>query len=163
MIRLSLDYARHRLGDCLIRYLTRPTRGYFCYSPNSAAHLRGVIRCGGVLLVEGDQRFSTAVKYLTQTSWSHSALYIGDELLAPGRSSNGESLDLVEADLMPGVTAVPLSKYDGFNTRICRPAGLCDADCRQVAQFMIDSIGLEYDPLGLQALQTSARGLICLH
>ena len=143
-MKATLGRIRNQIGDWLIGYLTRPTPGYFCYAPNCAAHLREVIRCGDVLLVEGNQRFSTAVKYLTQSSWSHSALYVGDEL-APGRASNGEPLDLVEADLGRGVTAVPLSKYDCFHTRICRPAGLSAADCRRVAQFMLDSIGLEYD------------------
>lgn len=143
-MRTLLSWTRHRLGAWLVRYLTKPTRSYFVFAPGSAERLRKLLRCGDVLLVEGNQRFSTAVKYLTQSSWSHSALYVGVEL-APGRTSDGEPLDLVEADLAHGVTAVPLSKYDCFNTRICRPVGLRDDDRRRVAQFMLDSIGLEYD------------------
>ncbi|RMF96210.1 MAG: lipo-like protein [Gammaproteobacteria bacterium] len=143
-MRALLSWTRHRLGAWLVHYLTKPTRNYFVFAPGSAERLRKVLRCGDVLLVEGNQRFSTAVKYLTQSSWSHSALYVGEKL-APGRTAAGEPLDLVEADLQHGVTAVPLSKYDCFNTRICRPIGLSDDDRRQVAQFMIDSIGLEYD------------------
>jgi len=32
-----------------------------------------------VILVEGNERISECIKYLTQSSWSHSALYVGDE------------------------------------------------------------------------------------
>ena len=33
-----------------------------------------VIEPGDVLLVEGDNRISAIIKYLTQSTWSHSAL-----------------------------------------------------------------------------------------
>ena len=32
-----------------------------------------------MVLVEGNERISECIKYLTQSSWSHSALYVGDE------------------------------------------------------------------------------------
>ena len=36
------------------------------------------LRKGDVLLVEGSNRISTAVKYLTQSTWSHAALCVAD-------------------------------------------------------------------------------------
>ena len=39
------------------------------------------IRKGDVVLVEGNERISEVIKYLTQSSWSHAALYVGDEPL----------------------------------------------------------------------------------
>ena len=39
------------------------------------------IRKGDVVLVEGNERISEVIKYLTQSSWSHSALYVGDEAI----------------------------------------------------------------------------------
>ncbi|MEK7877617.1 MAG: hypothetical protein AAB325_15685 [Pseudomonadota bacterium] len=54
--------------------------------------------------------------------WSHAALYIGDAL-----SDGFEAPDppvLIEADLLQGVRAVPLSRHAQFHTRICRPVGL---------------------------------------
>jgi len=69
--------------------------------------------------VEGDKRISVAIKYLTQSTWSHAALYIGPAL---GRTNEeGESLCFVEADITEGVRAVPLSLFHGLHTRICRP------------------------------------------
>ena len=32
---------------------------------------------GDILLVEGNQRVSSAIKYLTQSTWSHAAFYLG--------------------------------------------------------------------------------------
>lgn len=52
---------------------------------------------------------------------------------------------LIEADLTQGVIAVPVSKYRGFNTRICRPVGLTDEDRRKVVSFMVERLGLRYD------------------
>jgi hypothetical protein len=98
---------------------------------------------GDILLVEGNQRFSSAVKYLTQSTWSHAAFFAGQ--LAPKADDRAEPLELIEANLELGVIAVPLSKYEEFNTRICRPVSLTVEDSRRVSQFMIDRIGYEYD------------------
>ncbi len=40
-------------------------------------YLRSVIEPGDVLLVEGNNRISGIIKYLTQSTWSHAALYVG--------------------------------------------------------------------------------------
>ncbi len=84
-------------------------------------------RPGDVLLVEGNNHVSGVIKYLTQSTWSHAALYVGPigERTAP----DGEPLMLVEAVLGQGVVGSPLSKYDNFHTRICRPIGLTRDDC----------------------------------
>ena len=97
---------------------------------------------GDILLVEGNQRISTVIKYLTQSTWSHAAVYIGD---AVERTNGDEPCCLIEADLTDGVIAVPLSKYASHNTRICRPVGLSDPDRSKVIEFLVDSIGTAYD------------------
>ena len=51
-----------------------------------------------------------AIKYLTQSTWSHSALYVGNAL---GRvTPDGEPLSLIEVNLGEGCIAAPLSKYE---------------------------------------------------
>ena len=63
-----------------------------------------------------------------------------------GTSGGGaEENVLVEADLENGVIAVPLSKYRGFNTRICRPVGLTRDDRERLVKFVLDRIGMAYD------------------
>ena len=94
-----------------------------------------------MLLVDGDQRVSEVIKYLTQSSWSHAAMYIGDELWRrhPEQRADLETrfgVDarhlLVEALMEDGVVASPLAKYDGHNLRVCRPQRPRPDDCRHV-------------------------------
>jgi hypothetical protein len=103
--------------------------------------VRRVLRPADVLLVEGRQKLATAIKYLTQSTWSHAALYAGN-LPLPGC---GESPLLIEANVGQGVVAVPLSKYRAFNVRICRPIGLSDLEKRQVVAFAASRLGQKYD------------------
>jgi hypothetical protein len=51
--------------------------GYEPFTPSDPGHLRGVIQPGDVLLVEGNNRISGIIKYLTQSTWSHAALFVG--------------------------------------------------------------------------------------
>ena len=98
---------------------------------------------GDVLLVEGNTRISVAIKYLTQSTWSHAALYVGN---AVGRvNADGEPLTLVEVNLGEGCIAAELSKYESYNTRICRARGLSDEDRARLIDFMVSSIGKRYD------------------
>jgi hypothetical protein len=96
-----------------------------------------------VLLVAGNRKISTAIKYLMQSTWSHAALYVGDAL---GPAAAGEEpKNLIEVEVGQGCIAVPLSKYGTFNTRICRPIGLSEEERRKVVAFMVNRIDLEYD------------------
>jgi hypothetical protein len=138
-----ISWFQRKLTGFLVRYLNSATPKYEPFAISSPEQLESVLQVADVVLVEGNQRFSTAVKYLTQSTWSHAALYVG-------RAKNLANLPdgtpaLIEADLSNGVIAAPLSKYEGFNTRICRPVGLDAGELQRVAQFMVDSIGMSYD------------------
>ena len=107
-----------------------------------------------MLLVEGDQRVSQAIKYLTMSSWSHSALYIGDALLrrdSPRRVEIQRRFGrearylIVEALVDRGVVLSPLVKYIHQNIRICRPIGLKPDDLAVVLDYVIARIGFKYD------------------
>ena len=101
------------------------------------------LKPGDVLLVEGNNHISGVIKYLTQSTWSHAALYVGP---LDGRSdADGEPHALIEAELGIGVDSAPLSKYSRFHTRVCRPVGLTAEDCEQVCAYAIERIGLDYD------------------
>lgn len=123
------------LGHALARYLQRPAGRYVAYAVTPLAELRACLKPGDILLVEGDRRISTAIKYLTTSTWSHAAFFVGD----PGDA------DLIEADLRHGVRAVPLESYAHLNTRICRAVGLSDRDRDRVIAYMRDAIGETYD------------------
>ncbi len=138
-----LDDLLDRIGRRLASRLNRPVSGYEPYTPSDFATLCRILRPGDILLVEGGERIATAIKYLTQSTWSHAAMYVGDHLSAPAEGS--ERHHLVEVNVGEGCVSVPLSKYATYNTRICRPVGLTEAERRQVTAFMIARIGLKYD------------------
>jgi len=145
---------RRWLTDWFVRRLTRPRRRYHRFVYNVPEKLKATIRPGDVLLVDGDQSISQAVKYLTTSSWSHSALYVGDALL---RRDDGRRAELhrkygreakhllVEALVERGVVVSPLMKYIDFNIRICRPIGLTAEDVQKVLDYVIARIGFQYD------------------
>jgi hypothetical protein len=96
-----------------------------------------------VLLVEGNNHISGVIKYLTQSTWSHAALYVGP--IGDRVAEDGEPLLLVEANIGQGVVAAPLSKYLRFHSRICRPTGLTQEDCARVCAYATERIGFDYD------------------
>ncbi len=132
-----------RIGRWLADRLQDESSGYEPYTPSDPETLRRVLQPGDVLLVEGNQKVSAAIKYLTQSTWSHAALYVGDALPEPADGS--ERPRLVEVTLGVGCVAVPLSRYRTYNTRICRPSGLTPEDRDRVVSFMVNRIGLRYD------------------
>jgi len=137
------DRVFDRIGRRLASKLNQPCSGYKPYTPSDFPTLCNIMRPGDILLVEGGERISTAIKYLTQSTWSHAAMYVGSHFPEPG--DGAERHHLVEVNLGEGCVSVPLSKYASYNTRICRPVGLTEAECAQVTAFMIARIGLDYD------------------
>src|SRR5713226_9764641 len=68
---------RDSFGQLIARYLQKPVRGYEPFTPSDPESLRQSLAPGDVLLVEGNNHISGVIKYLTQSTWSHSALYVG--------------------------------------------------------------------------------------
>jgi hypothetical protein len=139
MMRSVLGWMGTRLGH----YLSQPIPNYrplTTCAPNILAH---TLRPGDVLLVEGNTRVSTAIKYLTQSTWSHAALYIGNALAAQAPAE--EVPVLLEVDMVEGVCAVPLGRYAAFHTRICRPARLTPEDAAKVVTYAVSRLGQTYD------------------
>jgi hypothetical protein len=131
------------IGQVIARYLDKPAQGYEPYTPSDPEALRACLQPGDVLLVEGNNHIAGVIKYLTQSTWSHAALYVGP--IGDRTTDGGEPLVLVEAHIGQGVIGAPLSKYLRFHTRICRPIGLTDEDRRQVCTYAAERIGFDYD------------------
>lgn len=135
--------ALDRVGRGFARWLNTPRRAQARVATSGPGKLARTLRPGDVLLVEGSSRISSAIKYLTQSSWSHSTLCV-----AKPDPDAAEGLDphvLLEADVSEGVRLVPLSKYSGLHTRICRPVGLTDEEIRHVLEHAMSRLGHRYD------------------
>jgi hypothetical protein len=124
------------LGRRIARYVAAPAKYYRpTVVAGGEARWPEFIKPCDVLLVEGSSRISTAIKYLTQSTWSHSAICVGSAAEFP----------LVEADVELGVSAVPFEKYVDANVRICRPVGLSIEDGKRLIDFVVARIGNTYD------------------
>src|SRR5258708_12819040 len=131
------------MGGGLAPSLAQPLRGAQTAAA-SLEQLGAALRPGDVLLVEGNTRVSVAIKYLTQSTWSHAMFYIGDALGPPAPGE--EPKVLVEADILYGIRAVPLSDVSAMNTRICRPVARSKEDLRAVTGFTVPPTARPHPP-----------------
>src|ERR1700722_11420155 len=60
-------------GSFLSRYLNRQTLGAYPHPAADLALMSQILKPADVVLVEGKRRISTAIKYLTQSSWSRNS------------------------------------------------------------------------------------------
>ena len=147
MSETGKDSIFDRIGRFVAKGLNMEKSGYVPFTPSDLKTMREILRPGDVVLVEGNRQVSSAIKYLTQSTWSHAAMYVGDSVSVP-IDQNDDPEDrpcLVEVNLGEGCVAVPLSKYETYNTRICRPVSLSDEDTEEVIQYAISRIGTQYD------------------
>ena len=156
------------LGAWFIQYLTRPREEYRRWFFNDPVRLKSRIRPGDVVLVEGDQRVSQVIKYLTMSPWSHSAMYVGSALLRDpaGRGDVRRTFGrearylIVEALVESGVVVSPLVKYIDYNIRVCRPVGLTREQIQTVLDHVLSHVGFTYDQRNVQDL---CRYLLPMH
>ncbi len=130
-------------GSQLARYLSAEVHQHGSAPPTRADRLLATLQPGDVLLVEGHSRFSTAIKYLTQSTWSHAALYVGTEALVGTGAPPGHCF--VEADVRDGVRTVGAALFEAYHTRICRPVDLRAEEIAQVVGYVIARLGHQYD------------------
>ncbi|WP_455206365.1 YiiX/YebB-like N1pC/P60 family cysteine hydrolase [Kaarinaea lacus] len=142
------------LSDKIIHWLTHenePTS----VPPCDFERLSFEIRPCDVLLVEGRSKVSEVIKTITQSVWTHSALYIGRLVDIENRDvrehvswlydGNPEDQLIIEPLLGEGTVVKPLSKYAKDHLRICRPAGLSPQDAQKVIKHATKHLGLDYD------------------
>lgn len=117
--------------------------------------LRFELRPGDVLLVEGRSRVAEVIKVITQSPWSHAALYIGHlhdipnpemrEIVASRYHGDPQESLLIEALMGKGTIITPLSEYRHDHLRICRPDSLSPDDAFSIIAYAIRRLGLDYD------------------
>ena len=117
--------------------------------------VRYEIRPCDVLLVEGRSRVSEIIRTVTQSPWSHSAMYIGrvhdiddeelrEKVLSFYDGDPNEQL-IIEAWLGQGTVVKTLEKYRGDSLRVCRPTSLSRQDSQHVLKFALQHLGFDYD------------------
>jgi hypothetical protein len=85
------------IGRELVRYLEKQRQGDDHFTLSGVTALKRSLQPGDVLLVEGNSHISGIIKYLTQSNWSHAALYVGR--IPDAGAPNGDPHVLVEAEV----------------------------------------------------------------
>lgn len=138
----------------LLNYLNstvQQSKGYLC-DFDRALH---EIRPADVVLVAGNTRLSKIIKNITQSPWTHSALYIGRlhdiedarlrEYIQCHYQGSPKDQLIIESYAGSGTTIECITKYRQDHIRICRPTGLDYRDAQKVIEFAANHIGNEYD------------------
>lgn len=108
-----------------------------------------------VLLVEGRSRASNVIRIVTQSPWTHAALYLGrlhdiddpDLRKIAEHHYSGDPADrlVIESVLGRGTVIRSLEVYEHDHLRICRPSRLGHKDAAQVMRYAFSRLGLDYD------------------
>lgn len=139
-----------RLASYLMQQIESPKLQFFNFE-----RMLDELIPGDVILIEGRNRGSEIIKYVTFSPWTHSALYIGpiykikDESLRKKLSQqypehNEEPL-IIESIIGQGTMVNSLKKYNQEHMRICRPIGLAHDDAEKVILFACQQIGKPYN------------------
>lgn len=142
------------MRDKIHRWLTDEP-SVFEIMPYDFNRLKHEIRPGDVLLIEGRSRISKVIRSITQSPWTHAALYIGrpidfeDDEAQAIIKKNIEVKDkthLIIEDLLDrGTVLNPLNTYRNQHIRICRPIGITPNDVNLVIQYAMKSLGQPYN------------------
>ena len=130
---------KRAIGERLATFLSKDLPGYLRLDTVAIDAIAATLEKGDIVLVDGNTRISTAIKYLTQSTWSHACLYVGEE------DEDSAQLNLLEADLQNGVHLTNLDHYASFNLRICRPVNLSKEEVNELVEFAKQRIGHQYD------------------
>jgi hypothetical protein len=97
---------------------------------------------------------SEVIKLITQSPWTHSALYIGHiyEISDPELrqkvlsyyQGDPEAPLIIEALLGEGTVVHSIKKYCHDHLRICRPSNITPKDAKKVTAYGINKLGSEY-------------------
>ena len=136
-----MNFVARKVGGWLGRYLSKESKRGSIGTPTNIDAVRQCARPGDVILVEGNTKFSTAIKYLTQSTWSHTTLYVGT-ITVKGKTHHDQ---LIEADVSKGIIHTNLSELKGYHLRICRPIGLHEADIHLLRDYAVSKLGGSYD------------------
>jgi hypothetical protein len=139
----AFDSFMDRVGHWMAARAIEPDTEPLANTPQ-LKRLEAILQPCDILLVDGGgTKVASIIKYMTQSTWSHAALYVGKSL--QGHHTGKDDGVLVESELGKGVIISPLARYAGYPVRICRPVGLSEQDKLKVIGFCARHIGDDYD------------------
>jgi hypothetical protein len=113
------------------------------------------IKPADVLVFDGRSRVSKIIKHVTQSPWSHAALYIGrlqdikdlqlQAHINRNHDINPEQQFLIESEIGTGTVISPIEKYREDHIRILRPEWLTPQDAESVIHCALGRLGRQYN------------------
>lgn len=111
------------------------------------------IKPGDLLLVESHTRLGNIIRLISESTWTHSALYIGKaedikdpnlrSILSKHTTQPSDHL-VIESILGKGTIVSSVSSYKNYHIRILRPSMILPEDIDNVIAFAIHDIGEKY-------------------
>ena len=125
------------IGTQLAKFLTREKISRNSYYKISIEETKHALKPGDVLLVEGQSRVSSAIQFITGSSWSHATIFIG--------RSEAFNHCLIEVKAVEGCIFTDVNNYRNHNLRICRPIFLNEKNKKILINYLVKKIGSKYD------------------
>ncbi|MBV1906850.1 MAG: hypothetical protein KUG75_12290 [Pseudomonadales bacterium] len=142
------------ISNPIMRWLghTRPLR---TFPLSDFDRMRYELRPGDVILLEGRSHVADVIRAVTNSPWTHAAMYIG-KLHDIEDSDIREMIDLhctpkrtdqliVESQLGLGTVVRALQVYRGEHLRICRPKGIHYQDVQKILNYAVHQLGKPYN------------------
>jgi len=149
-----MQKAKNTLGGFLAKWLNKEF-GKPKFPLCDFEKVRHEIKQCDVLLIEGTTRISKQIRTLTESPWSHAALYIGRlhdiedhtmrEIVSKHFNGDRQTQLVLESNLGEGTVLSPIERYQGDHIRICRPKGLQHNDAQLMLHYCIKALGKPYD------------------
>ena len=144
----------HTISDPIIRWLAhqQPMREF---PLSDFERMRYELRPGDVILLEGRSRVADVIRSVTNSPWSHAALYLGRlhdiedssirELVDAHCSPKRTDQLIIESQLGLGTIVRTLEVYRGEHLRICRPKGIQIDDVQEILNYSVHQLGKAYN------------------
>ncbi len=108
-------------------------------APTHSADLERQLQTGDVILVAGRSRFSRLVCRLTNSTWSHVAIYVGPQV------DRDPALTIIEADIEAGVRRIALEALSGCSIQVVRASRLPESARAALIEHLRAREGRAYD------------------
>jgi len=137
-----IQYIRQAFYKGLVSYLVAPAS--VTPAPEAPVRqrredLQSLLQPGDVILVAGKTRFASLVCRLTQSTWSHVAIYVG-----PGHHAD-PTYCVVEADVEAGVRFITLAELVDHDIQVVRASRLPQSSRQELIDYLLARVGLPYD------------------
>lgn len=142
----------HKLKEQLFNFITKQNMPEG-FPPCDFEKILTLIKPGDVVLIQGMNRLSFAISYVTKSIWTHAAICIGKmqdihddalrEHIKNHYTEGSNEILIVEGIAGKVIKVSPLSHYKKYHLRICRPINISEKKLQQTLTYAMSAVGHE--------------------